>query len=369
MTENSNNTKYTYFRHAAEFTLQQAKNIEQKKGIVIHCHAPEFYLAIDDLMTELLADKVITRASINTSTTYRRNIPNSLDLILSADAAESRCVINANYEGDFLTYDVIDGKFRFVIAPRKDYKLMEVQPTCYETRYIKAICPRGEGALPFSCSQNIQLERVSSLLANPARASMFLGRGDDMGRKPYTVTFIELEEHDRQPAVRVAAHFTNGEYCNNISPFDWVVRYEIEPGAVPGTHLIRAEDMKSFINIMRQSYLMRIDDGAIRRYTHDYIIDDSPSDSWAMYKSIYGATQGYAIFANPNVDMDIFEKTSEKTTEDDKNTGETSSAAAREPLYHLKKGTADHDDDIMDELNTEPLFDFSDDKTQEATDK
>lgn len=368
MTENSNKTKYKYFRHAAEFTLQQAKNIEQKKGIVIHCHAPEFYLAIDDLMTELLADKVITRASINTSTTYRRNIPNSLDLILSADAAESRCVINANYEGDFLTYDVIDGKFRFVIAPRKDYKLMEVQPTCYDTRYIKAICPRGEGALPFPCSQNIQLERVSSLLANPARASMFLGRGD-MGHKPYTVTFIEVEKDDRQPAVRVAAHFTNGEYCNNISPFDWVVRYEIEPGAVPGTQLIRAEDMKSLINIMRQLYLMRIDDGAIRRYTRDYIIDDSPSDSWAMYKSIYGATQGYAIFANPNVDMDIFEKTSETTTEDDKNMGETSSAAAQKPLYHLKKGTADHDDDIMDELNIEPLFDFSDDKTQEATDK
>ena len=368
MTENSNNTKYTYFRHAAEFTLQQAKNIEQKKGIVIHCHAPEFYLAIDDLMTELLADKVITRASLNTSATYRRNIPHSLDLTLSAGAEESKCVINSNYEGDFLTYDVIDGKFRFVIAPRKDYKLMEVQPTCYDTRYIKAICPIGEGALPFPCSQNIQLERVSSLLANPARASMFLGRGD-MGHKPYTVTFIEVEKDDRQPAVRVAAHFTNGEYCNNISPFDWVVRYEIEPGAVPGTHLIRAENMKSLINIMRQLYLMRIDDGAIRRYTRDYIIDESPSDSWAMYKSIYGATQGYAIFANPNVDMDIFEKTSEKTTEDDKNTGETSSAAARKPLYHLKKGTADHDDDIMDELNIEPLFDFSDDKTQEATDK
>lgn len=368
MTENSNNNKYTYFRHAAQFTLQQAKSIEQKKGIVIHCHAPEFYLAIDDLMTELLADKVITRASLNTSTTYRRNIPNSLDLTLSTDAGESRCVISSNYEGDFLTYDVIDGKFRFVIAPRKDYKLMEVQPTYYENRYIKAICPRGEGALPFSCSQNIQLERVSSLLANPTRASEFLGR-DDMGRKPYTVTFIELEEHDRQPAVRVAAHFTNGEYCNNISPFDWVARYELEPGVVPGTHLIRAEDMKSLINVMRQMYLMRIDDGAIRRYTRDYIIDDSPSDSWAMYKSIYGATQGYALFANPNVDMDIFEKTSEKTTEDNENSDETPPAAARKPLYHLKKGTADHDDDIMDELNIEPLFDFSDDKTQEATDK
>ena len=368
MTENSNNTKYTYFRHAAEFTLQQAKNIEQKKGIVIHCHAPEFCLAIDDLMTELLADKVITRASVNMSTIYRRNIPHSLELTVSANAEESTCVINANYEGDFLTYDVIDGNFRFVIAPRKDYELMEVQPTCYETRYIKAICPRGEGALPFACSQNVQLERVSSLLANPTRASMFLGRGD-MGRKPYVVTFTELEEDTRQPAIRVAAHFTNGEYCNNISPFDWVARYEIEPGAVPGTHLIRAEDMKSFIKIMRQSYLMRIDDGAIRRYTRDYHIDDSPSDSWAMYKNIYGATQGYAIFANPNVDMDIFEKTSEKTTEDDKKTGETSPAAARKPLYHLKKDTADYDDDIMDELDIEPLFDFSDDKTQEATDK